>query len=443
MFPDTERFRWFEDHARRVIGRCKRAPRRAPNFSEEAATVYVPGGDDKYPSFWIRDAAMQCRSGLIDGAAMENMLKVILSFQNGPEWRPLASGLRVDPWAIPDHINLPGLGNEEFQRTFPPGACFFPGTYSPTENQGDGSYGLRAAGDDIYEVVELARLVLDSREKNEAAQFLKTAVKEIPVIERLDNGMRAMTIDKETGLCLNRPTDWCASSFHDGLRPMGKIALTSCLRFRAARTMARFFNLLGQTPGEEEYLDVAERISRSVVEHLLLSDGWIMLGSEVDRQPDVWSTSMAVYYGVLPNNEARQACEAMFRTYRDGTVAASGYLRHTPTTADVIPGKQVWEHGDGGSWGGQYGTYQAGGYWPQPLGYYAYALNKVAPDAARDIAVEFIEHTRGLANDGAPFEWINPVIPLEETPGLGRWYGPSAALPLEGFRRLSRGRDSR
>jgi hypothetical protein len=160
LFPDPERFTRFEAHARKIIERCRRTATSVPGFSEQPVTVYVPGGDDKYPSFWVRDAVMQCRSGLVDAATMETMLRVILTFQNGPQRRGLAHGLRIDPWAIPDHINLPGIGDEPFQRKYQPGAVFYPGTYSPSDDQGNGRFGLRPADDDLYEVVELARLVV-------------------------------------------------------------------------------------------------------------------------------------------------------------------------------------------------------------------------------------------------------------------------------------------
>jgi hypothetical protein len=56
------------------------------------------------------------------------------------------------------------------------------------------------------------------------------------------------------------------------------------------------------------------------------------------------------------------------------------------------------------------------------------------PDAEQ-LADDFIEHTRAHAEDGAPFEWINPELGIMEC----RWYGPSAALPLEAFRRMEDG----
>jgi len=247
--------------------------------------------------------------------------------------------------------------------------------------------------------------------------------------------MMTMTVDPATGLCRNTPDNWAAANFHDALKPMGLISLTSCLRYRAARTMTDFCGLRNDQTRAELYRRMAEQLTQSAASKLLMPSGWMLVGTELDRQPDVWSTSMAVYYGLLRDEPAQTACEAMLKAYHDGTVAASGYLRHTPTTADAVPGSKVWEDDSHLDQTG-YGTYQDGGYWPQPLGYYAFALAQVDSAAARQIAGEFIDHTRSLVAEGAPFEWINPAIPLKDTPGLGRWYGPSVALPLEGFRRL-------
>ena len=443
MFPDKERFEWFENIARKIVEKCARKASSVPNFSDGPVTIHVPGGDDKYPSFWVRDAVMQCRSGFIDASTMETMLRIILHHQNGSEGREIPDVIdmakcRVDPWSIADHINLPGLGNEEFQRATPAGAVFYPGCYLPYK--GNSGFGLRPADDDIYEAVELARLVVDSLDKESAIKLLRDEINGVTVIDRLGGGMQSMVVDEETGLCLNTPEDWAAANFHDGLRPMGFVALTSCLRFRAAKTMQDFYNLLDDGKRADEYGALAGRLASSLAEHLIMKDGWIMVGSKVDRQPDVWSTSMAVYYGLLAGDAATDACRAMLKAYKEGLdVNYRGYLRHTPMTADVIPGQQVWEHGKEGGWGSppEYGTYQMGGYWPQPLGYYAYCLARVDMDAARRIASDYIDHTREFEKEGAPFEWISPEIFLPETPGLGRWYGPSAALPLEAFRRLS------
>ncbi len=427
LFPDAERCQWFEEHARQVIARCHRV------VEPGAQHVWLPGGDGKYGSFFPRDFVMQCRSGFIPAPAMEAALKLILLHQSGPAQRELANGLHVNPWTIPDHINLPGLRDAATEGA---GGVFFPGTNSPGNDQGTGRYGTRATDDNVYEVIELTRLVTrgttvpavqpdPTAHKRDACATLRTEINGVTIFDRLDRAFRAAIVHPETGLCWNRPGDWAAANFHDGIGSIGFISLTSILRFRAAQTMREFCRLLGDENGAAEYERVANRISTSVVAHLVLPSGWLMAGTEVNRQADVWSTGMAVYYGVLQGEPRRRACEAL----RAGHFSRYGYLRHLPAAADAIPGQQMWE--DNLNQG--YGTYQNGGYWPTPLGYVVVAIAEVDREAARQLAAEFIDHTRRRAEAGAPFEWINPDLGRED----GKWYGPSAALPLEAFRRLS------
>jgi hypothetical protein len=445
MFPDEKRLKWFEGHARKVIDCCKRTSTFVQEFSDDPLVIYVPGGDSKYPSFWIRDAVMQCRSGYVGLDVMMNMLKTILSYQNGTECRNIKNGLRIDPWAIPDHINLPGvvsIDSNDNEYAPEPGAVFYPGTYSPTDDQGDGEYGVRPADDNLYETVELARLLVEICDKGKAGEFLKNEVKGVSIIDRLHNGMQSLKIDNETGLPKNVPSEWAAASFHDALKSMGYIALTSVLRFRAAKTFADFYGILGNKSLKQEYQKMSNLIADSFSKYLLMDSGWVMVSSESDRQPCVWSTSMSVYHGMLNVDASRAASEAMLKAYRDGVISFSGYLRHTLTTSDAIPGQQVWQGGNYGGWGKKYGTYQAGGYWSQPIGWYAYALAQIDAEAAKQIACEYIDHTKKNEIEGAPFEWISPILLLSETPCLGRLYGPSVALPLEAFRRISKERVS-
>ena len=78
----------------------------------------MPSGDEKYLSFWVRDAAMMAESGLLSDDALLRYIGIIACHgQNGEEPRHLANGLTVPPYAVADHINYDGK------------AVFFPGTY--------------------------------------------------------------------------------------------------------------------------------------------------------------------------------------------------------------------------------------------------------------------------------------------------------------------------
>ena len=57
-----------------------------------------------------------------------------------------------------------------------------------------------------------------------------------------------------------------AVSFHDALKPMGFVAFTSCLRFRAAKTMGEFYALLDDDELACEYAQLSERLASSLAE---------------------------------------------------------------------------------------------------------------------------------------------------------------------------------
>jgi len=434
LFPDSKSYDWFEKHAEKIIKHCRRKASSAPGFSNEPLTVYVPGGDDKYPSFWIRDAVMQCRSGFIPAEEMEVMARLMLAFQNGPECRKLANRLYVTPWAIPDHINLPDIKKQDKNEN-QPGAVFFPGTYSSSDDQGNGSYGIRPADDDIYEAAQMVFTLTSGYDNSQAVCFLKSVVKDIPVLERLNLGFKAVPVDRETGLHWNSPNDWSASNFHDALKPMGAVSLTSCMRYRAARQIAEMFVRTRNPEKEEEYSNLAEKLKKTVPDTFQRDDGWILAATQVNRQPDTWTTAMACYYGLLEKDRAESASRALAKSLKDGSLAMNGYLRHLPVWADDVPGRKAWEDVRMDE-GPAYGVYQYGGYWPQPLGYVCWSVALTDMPLAVRTAREFIEHTMKYKEFGAPFEWLNPSV-MKGRPGDGKWYGPSAALPLEGFRRLS------
>lgn len=420
---------FLEVTAREIIGKCRRETIAPVDGEERPVIVYVPGGDNKYPSFWIRDAVMQCAAGIIPIEEMSVMLDIILSQQNDKKTRALKNGLRILPWAFADHINLPGLGE------CPPGPVFYPGTYSPSDNQGTGVFGNVNVADSPYEVIELAYLICSSiDEDHKQAAFLKQYICDISRIDRLELSLASVNIDPDTGLHLNKHDCWAAEGFHDPLTKYGFALLSSCMRCRALKRMVKLFRLLGNNKQSQQCEDASKQISQSISMVFSLKDGWLMVATEIDRQADVWSTSLSIYEDILDKETEDRAIKAMLEAYLQGTVAYKGYLRHTPTTYDAIPGKQVWEDGRG-TWRGVYGTYTAGGYWPQATGWYVFALSKRDVESANRLANEFIDHTVCNLDKGAPFEWISPSMPLADTPGLGRWYGPSIALPLSAFRR--------
>lgn len=107
-------------------------------------TLIRPGGRTNYPSFWVRDFAMSLDCDLVTIEEIHHGVRVIASRQNGDTQRRLQSGAIIPPYAIADHINFDGQ------------PVFYPGTYSPGEDQGGGIWGVLPPIDDHYYFIHAA-----------------------------------------------------------------------------------------------------------------------------------------------------------------------------------------------------------------------------------------------------------------------------------------------
>ena len=114
---------------------------------KEKINVLLPSGDEKYGSFWVRDAAMMAQSGLVADADLKRYLEIIATHgQNGDKTRHLKNNLYVPPYAIADHINYDGV------------AVFFPGCWETEIDQGDGTLGFFPPLCDNYYFISGKRL---------------------------------------------------------------------------------------------------------------------------------------------------------------------------------------------------------------------------------------------------------------------------------------------
>jgi hypothetical protein len=123
-------------------------------------------------------------------------------------------------------------------------------------------------------------------------------------------------------------------------------------------------------------------------------------------QPDVWSTALAVFYGILEGDKLKQACTSLRDAYKNGTLSENGNIRHILTTDDFSD-KSAWEKSEAGK-----GTYQNGGYWGTPTGWVCFAIAKVDLNAARQLAKDYINDLRSGdfrkgPEFGAPWECYN------------------------------------
>lgn len=370
--------------------------------------LLLPAGDEKYSSFWVRDCAMMAESGLIPNEQLKTYVEIVATCgQNGAETLQLENGLIVPPFAVADHINYNGK------------PVFFPGTYADGQNQGNGTYGFYPPFcDNYYFVLMTADYIRQSGQKG----ILHQEYQGLSLLERLEKTFVGYGIDSETELCKSQverfTVDW---GFVDCVRKDGFLLMASLLRYSAGKALEELFT---QIPEKQKYYkEKTERIAKSVREIFWDAEaGWLYSATGTCRQHDVWATAYAVYIGLL---QEEKALESMKRAYLDKTAVAHGYIRHILTSEDAAE-TSAWEKTCT-----LYNTYQNGGYWATPLGWYIVALRLYEPQLAEQLAADFIAHTEKYRPFGAPFEWIN----ADTTDFSGKWYGTSGVLPYIGYQR--------
>jgi len=368
--------------------------------------VLLPSGDEKYISFWVRDAAMMAESGLVPNEDLKRYIEIIATCgQNGEQSLHLANGLIVPPFAVADHINYDGK------------PVFFPGTYRSGEDQGDGSYGFYPPFCDNYYFVIMAGQYL--HQSGDWA-ILNRTYGGMPLTDRLEKAFAGYQIDPETELCVSNPdrytVDW---GFVDGVKKTGKLMMASCLRYHAAQILQQIF------PDSAYYAGIIKTLQESILQTFYDENtGWFWSATDLCRQHDVWATAYAVFLGIT---REPKTLSALAEGYRNQTAVVHGYVRHLLTCED---------HSDDTAWEStiaEYGTYQNGGYWATPTGWYGYAL--FLHDGSINIFEDFLQHTQTYRHMGAPFEWID----ADTANFSGLRYGTSGVLPYIGAKEIQYG----
>lgn len=376
---------------------------------EEHLKVLLPSGDEKYVSFWVRDAAMMAESGLISNDDLKRYIEIIaLKGQNGDSCRLLANGLTVPPYAVADHINYDGC------------PVFFPGTYNSGWDQGDGRYGSFPPFCDNYYFVIMVDAYL---RQNSDYEILDAEYNGLSLLDRLEYAFAGYNIDEESGLCFStaekHTVDW---GFVDAIKKSGKLLMASLLRYNAACALERIFERRGDGKKLKYYFALTQKIRNNVMEVFYDAEtGWFYSATEIGHQHDVWATAYAVFSGITQD---KMTLLALADAYATGRATVDGYVRHILTDEDFSD-SSAWESAIVG-----HNEYQNGGYWATPTGWYAYALYK--HNGSLDILEDFLRHTVKNEHRGAPFEWMDEHT--EQISGLN--YGTSGVLPYIGAKRI-------
>ncbi len=408
------RLKKLRDIATSTLDKCRYAMK--PDENGRSYAVHVPSGDMKYGSFWIRDGAMMAECGLIDAHELSCWIDIVCRFgQNGPEARQLKNGLRVPPWCVADHVNFDG------------GAVFYPGTYSSSDDQGNGRFGVLPPFCDQYYFVNMLYLYGRQTTREEGNRVLRAEVDGSSPLARAESAFYAGNIDAVTGLCMagdEHTVDW---GFCDSIRKRGHFLFPSVLRYAAGMRLCEICVRFGLPDKASLFAGEAALIKESINRIFARSDGWLNSATGTCVQPDVWGTAFAVYSGALNDDAQRSALQALSGAYAAGTISANGYFRHLPEDFDHS-GDTAWEGGDPGT----KGLYQNGGYWATPTGWIAYALSLKDRALADRVYDEFLSHTQKHQTEGAPYEWKSP----DDGRVSGKYYGTSGALPYEAALRI-------
>lgn len=414
MMTEQGMFAQFEALAAATLAACKTEVTLTLQGKPQQLSLYLPGGDEKYPAFWTRDAYMMACSGLVPQQAVEGWIELLcLCGQNGPETLRLEHGLMVPPWAVADHVSLEGR------------PTWFPGSYATGTDQGCGAHGVLPPLDDQYYLI---LMVADYCKASSSTSILNHSFEGHTLYRRMKRAFDAYNVDAATMLCYSDEeqfaVDW---GFCDCIHKTGYLLFPSLLRYAAAGCMA---DLARATDNDDAlyFSEVCETLRQSIPNVFWAGDGWLLSATGACAQRDVWGTAYGLWMDILPSARADESAEALLNAYWCGQAAQHGSIRH------ILPGD---DHSDETAWeramsAAPYNRYQNGGYWPVPLGWYAWGMARACPKAARHLCTDYLRDTYQNRYLGAPFEWSN----RDNTEYSGRQYGASVSLPLQGMRRL-------
>jgi len=376
-----------------------------------------PGGRDCYPAFWIRDFAMSLESGLVPLDEIEHALLLTARCQAQEDWRA-PTGSFVPRGAIADHI------------TFDAKPIYFPGTYE-FENQGL-PWGYYPSLDDHFYFVEMAwqLAVAGGRQA-----ILREEINGMSLLARLDLAFSVPRIKEESGLVWCNDTERGVSfGFTDSVVHTGCLLFCSLLRYRAAAQLARLHELWGEKQAASKYWSQAKTVSECVGSTFTHDSGLLRASTGKSAQPDVWGSAFAVYSGVLSDQQAHDVSQALLRHLSEGTISWKGNIRHVPTDCDFSD-VSAWEETVGSY---AKNLYQNGAYWNTPTGWLCYAVSQVDINAARDLALQYVQELadgdfRQAEEYGAPYECIHPDGDYRQN----AVYLTSVTCPLAAFRALN------
>lgn len=412
----TEDFNYLKDLTKAVMDSARVYPGQiiSKDFGANATgiTLIRPGGRGTYPAFWIRDYAMSIETGFVSTEEQKQMLLLTAATQCDQTWIS-ASGSMIPVGAIPDHIRIDDSK-----------PIFFPGTYNYS-NQGGKTWGMTPPYCDQYYFVHMAYQYIVGSNRSD---FLLKEINGTRLIDRLEMAYKVPPTKLE-GVLVNTTDDFRGIDFgfRDVINITGELCFPSLLKYKASLELAELFNRLRRNDKAKFYLTIAAKLKQLIPAVFADARGMLLASTGKGKQPDVWSTSLAVYFGILEGDQQKKTCQFLRDAYQKGSLASKGNVRHILTTDDFNT-STAWEFSLA-----QKNSYQNGAYWGTPTGWVCYAIAKVDIPAAQKLAKEYIDDLRvgdyrkGI-EFGAPWECYNSDKPQNAV------YLTSVSCPLIVFK---------
>jgi len=411
---------FLRDQARRIVESARLAPGKTRGRWRNSTpyTLHVPGGNMGYPAFWVRDAVMMLGGTFISREELKGWIRLMASALQGPKAWQVRPGVVVPAYTVPDHIDLNGKPS------------FYPGSYATGSKQGGYPFGKYPPLDDNFYFL---KAVYEYWTMTHNLRFFDSVVKtsfgKMKLADLCEQVYRAVPANPATGLVTagdvkgENAKDW---GFCDGEFKSGELLFPSILRYIAAQEVAQLFRASGEKANASEYQHDAAQIRNSISKVFFhttrnAGEGWLYSATGVGNQPDVWGSAFAVWSGVVEGTVAEEVSRALVRAYREKTAVLEGCVRQILTTDPTHHGG--WQRSLS-----KVGTYQNGGYWGTPTGWYIAAMNKVNHLAAAQMAQAYIRFLKdNMRPDGMAeaWEWFNPETGRHNNP----LYVATVALP--------------
>ena len=360
---------WLEAKAAEIIPKARRQ-------MDDGTIGYVPQAGSNYDAVWLRDYYYALEARLIPSGDIVPLARTFLN------------AISPEGYAV-DCVRYSG---------------------EPIYKPGYGSMGENAVADGsqftVNVVFESWRQTGDSGLI--ASDVLDRLIKTLSTLPR--NPAEASEL---VWIDPSRVWDRCPYGFTDSVRKQGYCFFESLLDIQASMNLATMLDAANRAADAERFRTHAASVRGQVNERFWDESVGLYRAATVQcREHDVWGSAFAVWLDAVPPERV----DRIARYFRDGYrgLVRCGQVRHT------LPGI-YWEKACARD------SYQNGGYWGTPVGWFAYTLERVSPAAVDTLYADLVAYY----GEYGVCEWF-----FGSTIAIPEGYVASVAQPLVGLRRI-------